>query len=280
MIQHILLTECSDQPGLIAGITNACFEHKLNIIKNSEFVDPQTNTFFMRTVLMSEPDFDDQAFLTQLKLILPQGSKCRLALKERKRIVLLATTEAHCLSDLLIKNYNGVLDVEIAAVISNHNVLQTLVEKFDIPFHVISHENIDRNEHERLILDKISAYVPDFVVLAKYMRILSEDFVRQYPNRIINIHHSFLPAFIGASPYRQAYERGVKMIGATAHFVNHELDQGPIIQQDVTQVDHSFQPEKLARSGQQLEESVLLGALQLVIREKVFVHGNRTVIFS
>ena len=280
MKQQILLTECQDRPGLIAIISDLCFKNKLNVIKNNEFVDPHTNTFFMRTVFETEAAFDEVLFLKKLENILPEYSKCRIANKKTKRLVIMATTEAHCLGDLLMKNYIGALDVEIAAVISNHQVLEPLVRKFDIPFLFISHEHLSREGHEQLLLEEIQKYQPDILVLAKYMRILSEGFVHHFPNRMVNIHHSFLPAFVGANPYRQAFERGVKMIGATAHFVTHELDQGPIIQQDVIHVDHSYQPDKLARAGQELEESVLLKALQLVIREKVFVLGNRTVVFN
>lgn len=280
MKQHILLTECRDQAGLIAKITLVCFEHGLNIIKNSEYVDPHSKTFFMRTVLEESKSFDKNAFLNSLDKVLPKHSQRSIIQKSRKRLVILATKEAHCLGELLMKHYYGDFDVDIAAVISNHETLRALVGKFDIPFHFINHEAIDREAHEQSVLKTIQDYKPDYVVLAKYMRVLSEHFVECFPNRIINIHHSFLPAFIGAKPYVQAYERGVKIIGATAHFVNKELDQGPIIQQDVIHVDHSFQADKLARAGQQLEESVLLNALQLVIREKVFVHGNRTVVFD
>jgi formyltetrahydrofolate deformylase len=280
MKQLILLTECPDKAGLISEITGVCFKHNLNIIKNSEFVDPQSKTFFMRTVLEECPEFNREDLLSSLNNILPEGSRCRILDKRKKRIVVLATKEAHCLGDILIKNYNGSFDVEIEAVISNYETLEPLTNKFDIPFHFVSHENLTREQHEAKLQSVIENYSPDYLVLAKYMRILSSSFVESFENRIINIHHSFLPAFVGASPYKQAFERGVKIIGATAHFVNNELDQGPIILQDVIHVNHSYQPDKLARAGQQLEESVLLNALQLVIREKVFVLGNRTVVFN
>ncbi len=279
MKQHILLTECRDQPGLIAGITRTCFEHGLNVVKNSEFVDSQSQTFFMRTVFQSTDSFKAEAFLADLDHVLPAGAIRRIVNTNRKKLILLATKEAHCLSELLIKNYYGALDVDICAVISNYNTLEPLVKKFEMPFHFIDHQHLERATHEQKLLECIAQYPVDYLVLAKYMRILSPHFVAQFPNRIINIHHSFLPAFAGAKPYQQAFERGVKMIGATAHFVNQELDQGPIIQQDVIHVNHSYQPDKLARAGQELEESVLLKALQLVIREKVFVHGNRTIVF-
>ncbi|EFA28541.1 formyltetrahydrofolate deformylase, partial [Haemophilus influenzae HK1212] len=146
----------------------------------------------------------------------------RLIGTQRKRIVILVTKEAHCLGDILMKNYYGALDVEIAAVIGNHDNLRELVERFNIPFHLVSHENLTRVEHDKLLAEKIDEYTPDYIVLAKYMRVLNPEFVARYSNRVINIHHSFLPAFIGAKPYQQAYERGVKIIGATAHFINNE----------------------------------------------------------
>jgi len=278
-MQHILLTKCLDQSGLIANITQACLKYNLNIIKNNEFVDTQSKTFFMRTVLESEETIEEKMFLFDLKKDLPNGAECQLASTQAKRIIILATKEAHCLGDLLMKHYNGVLNIEIAAVVSNYNTLSSLCKKFNVPFHYVDHQKISRETHEQHMTDIMLPYQADYVVLAKYMRILSQSFISNFSNKMINIHHSFLPAFIGAAPYKQAFDRGVKMIGATAHFVTEELDQGPIIQQDVIQVDHSYQPEKLAQAGQQLEESVLLKALQLVIANKVFVQGNRTVVF-
>jgi formyltetrahydrofolate deformylase len=157
--------------------------------------------------------------------------------------------------------------------------LRELTEKFNIPFHLVSHEGLDRTQHEQALLAAVSQYEPDYLVLAKYMRVLTPDFVAQFPNRIINIHHSFLPAFIGAAPYRQAWERGVKIIGATAHFVNNCLDEGPIIKQDVIPVDHSYSALEMARAGRDVEKSVLSKALQLVLNEQVVVYGNKTIVF-
>ncbi|HDL4147200.1 TPA: formyltetrahydrofolate deformylase, partial [Mannheimia haemolytica] len=196
----------------------------------------------------------------------------------RKRIVILVTKEAHCLGDLLMKNYYGGLDVEIAAVIGNHETLKSLVERFDIPFHLVSHENLTRVEHDKLLAEKIDEYSPDYIVLAKYMRVLNPEFVARYPNRVVNIHHSFLPAFIGAKPYHRAYERGVKIIGATAHFVNDELDEGPIIMQNVINVDHTYTAEAMMRAGRDVEKTVLSQALELVLADKVFVYKNKTII--
>ncbi|HDL2985401.1 TPA: formyltetrahydrofolate deformylase, partial [Mannheimia haemolytica] len=272
----ILLTECPDDTGLVAKITNICYKHQLNIIKNSEFVENETKRFFMRTELNGI--FNDETLLTDLKFTLPEGSSYKLLPKQRKRIVILVTKEAHCLGDLLMKNYYGGLDVEIAAVIGNHETLKSLVERFDIPFHLVSHENLTRVEHDKLLAEKIDEYSPDYIVLAKYMRVLNPEFVARYPNRVVNIHHSFLPAFIGAKPYHRAYERGVKIIGATAHFVNDELDEGPIIMQNVINVDHTYTAEAMMRAGRDVEKTVLSQALELVLADKVFVYKNKTII--
>ncbi|WP_318480668.1 formyltetrahydrofolate deformylase [Photobacterium leiognathi] len=276
MEKKTLLTECPDDMGLIAKITNICHKHQLNIINNKEYVDNTHDQFFMRTEL--EGYFNDTTFLADLDHALPQGSKRRLISSDRKKVVIMVTKEAHCLGDILVKAFDGSLDIEIAAVVGNYNTLQGLTEKFDIPFHHVCHEGLSREEHELKLLEAVQQYQPNYVVLAKYMRILTPNFVAQFPNKIINIHHSFLPAFIGAKPYQQAFERGVKIIGATAHFVTNDLDEGPIITQNVIPVDHSFSAAEMAKSGRDVEKSVLSKALGLVVDDRVFVHGNRTVI--
>lgn len=271
-----LLTDCPDAMGLISKITNICYKHQLNIIHNNEFVDHSHTRFFMRTEL--EGVFNDETFLFDLDRALPEGSYRRLVSSARKRIVIMVTKEAHCLGDILVKAFDGTLDVEIAAVVGNYDTLAGLTEKFDIPFHHVCHEGLSREAHEEKMLEAVKQYNPDYVILAKYMRILTPNFVAQFPHQIINIHHSFLPAFIGAKPYLQAFERGVKIIGATAHFVTNDLDEGPIITQNVINVDHNFSASDMARSGRDVEKSVLSKALGLVVDDKVFVHGNRTVI--
>lgn len=276
MERKILLTDCPDAKGLIAKITNICYKHQLNIIQNNEFVDHRTRRFFMRTEL--EGIFNDTTLLADLDDALPEGTKRRLIAAGRKRVVILVTKEAHCLGDLLMKTYYGGLDVDIAAVIGNHETLRVLVERFDIPYHCVSHEGLSREEHDQQMCAQIDAYNPDYLVLAKYMRVLTPEFVGHYPNKIINIHHSFLPAFIGAKPYHQAYERGVKIIGATAHFVNDNLDEGPIIVQDVINVDHTYSAEDMMLAGRDVEKNVLSRALRLVLDQHIFVHGNRTVV--
>ena len=278
MERKILLTDCPDAKGLIAKITNICYKHQLNIIKNDEFVTHEQGRFFMRTVL--EGRFNDETFLEDLDDALPEGAERRLVPAGRKRLVILVTKESHCLGDILMKSYSGAMDVEIAAVVGNYDTLADLTQKFGIPFHTVSHEGLSREEHEQQVMKVIDQYHPDYVVLAKYMRVLTPAFVAAYPRRIINIHHSFLPAFIGARPYQQAFDRGVKIIGATAHFVTNDLDEGPIIEQDVIHVNHAFSAEDMAKAGRDGERSVLSRALSYVLEEKVFVYGNRTVVFK
>nr|WP_010133586.1 formyltetrahydrofolate deformylase [Microbulbifer agarilyticus] len=278
MEKKILLTDCPDAKGLIAKITNICYKHQLNITKNDEFVDRAQGRFFMRTAL--EGIFNDDTFLKDLDMTLPEGAERRLVASGRKRVVLMVTKESHCLGDILMKCYSGALDVDIAAVVGNHKVLQPLVEKFDIPFHWVPAEGLERAQHEERVIEIVDRYEPDYLILAKYMRVLTPQFVTHFKNRIINIHHSFLPAFIGAKPYLQAFERGVKIIGATAHFVTDDLDEGPIIEQDVIHVDHSYSADDMASAGRDVEKQVLSRALQRVLEERVFIHGNRTVVFK
>jgi len=278
MERKILLTDCPDAKGLIAKITNICYKHQLNIIKNDEFVDHEKGRFFMRTEL--EGRFNDETLLEDLDDALPEGSDRRLVPAGRKRLVILVTKEAHCIGDILMKSYSGALDVDIAAVVGNYAALADLTEKFGIPFHTVSHEGLSREEHEQQVRAIVDQYQPDYLVLAKYMRVLTAGFVSAYRRKIINIHHSFLPAFIGARPYQQAFDRGVKIIGATAHFVTDDLDEGPIIEQDVIHVSHAFSAEDMAKAGRDVERSVLSRALAHVLDEKVFVYGNKTVVFK
>jgi formyltetrahydrofolate deformylase len=276
MERKILLTECPDSKGLIAQITNICYKHQLNIIRNTEYVDPVSGQFYMRTEL--EGIFNDSTLLFDLDRALPPGSERSLVSRRAKRVVVLVTKEAHCLGDILIKVFDGSLALDIAAVVGNYPELKQLAARFDLPYHYVSQQGLSRTEHEAALLEVIKPYQPEYLVLAKFMRILTPAFVAQFPNKIINIHHSFLPAFIGANPYQQAFERGVKIIGATAHFVNDDLDEGPIIQQMVAPVDHNFSADDMARAGRDVEKSALSKALQLVVEDRVFVHGNKTVI--
>jgi formyltetrahydrofolate deformylase len=275
---YTLLIDCQDQIGLVYRITNILFNNQLNIIRNSEFVEKETNHFFMRTEFAGE--LYEESVMKQLKAALPPDAVLKISSKVKKNIIILVTKEHHCLAELLARYQFKELNANILAVIGNYNSLQKFTEKFDIPYHHITHEGKSREQHEQEIKETISRYSPDYLVLAKFMRILTPEFVANFPNRIVNIHHSFLPAFIGANPYKQAYQRGVKIIGATAHFVNNDLDDGPIIKQSVHPVDHSQTPFDMAQTGRDVEKLVLANALRLVFEDCVFVSGNKTIILD
>ncbi len=278
MEPYILLIACQDRKGLIYNITKILSEHNLNIVSNGEFVEKETNTFFMRTEFAGS--LAKGEITKELHEVLPEGAVIQLIKKRKKEIIILATKESHCVGDLLMRHCSNALSVNILAIISNHDSLRALAEKFNIEFHYLSHESKSREEHEAVLMDTIKKYQPDLLVLAKYMRILSKDFIAAFPNRIINIHHSFLPAFVGANPYEKAYKRGVKIIGATAHFVDESLDEGPIIAQNVIPVSHSHNANDMAQAGRDVEKIVLAKALKLVVEERVFVSGNKTIIFD
>ncbi len=275
---HILLINCPDESGLIFKVSKIVYQHKLNVVSNGEFVERKFNHFFMRTEFSGE--IDKNLLLNEVKSVLPPSAEVRLTANTKKNIVILATKEYHCLSDLLIRHTFDDLNINILGVISNYMHLKELTSKFEIPYFYVDHSDKSREIHEQEILAITRQLDPDFLVLAKYMRILSPSFVQNYNNRIINIHHSFLPAFAGANPYQKAYERGVKIIGATAHFVNEMLDEGPIISQNVIPVDHTHDAKEMARSGRDIEKNVLADALRLVCNEKVFVFKNKTIIFD
>jgi formyltetrahydrofolate deformylase len=232
----------------------------------------------MRTEFSGE--VKTEIIVKELENFLPHGSFIQSAPVKKKAIVLLVTKESHCLGDLLLRFHSNELNATIQAVISNYENLRELTEKFNVPFHFISHEEKTREEHEKKLRNTIEKYNPEYLVLAKYMRILSSEFTSDFRNKIINIHHSFLPAFAGARPYEQAYKRGVKIIGATAHFVNENLDEGPILAQNVIPVAHSHSAAEMAQAGRDVEKIVLARALKLVLEERVFVSGNKTIIFD
>ncbi len=281
MSRQIILIDCPDAVGLIHRITGVLEQRRLNIEANHEFVDASTKHFFFRAeVAPADGPVVAERVRTDLEAVLPAGARVRVTRDERRPIVVCATREPHCLGELLLLDAVGELPGRIVGVVSNHDLLRSLVERFGVPFTHVSHEGVARGDHEAMLAAAIDAYQPEYVVLARYMRILSPEFVARYAGRMINIHHSFLPAFAGASPYRQAFARGVKLIGATAHFVTAELDDGPIIAQDVTPVDHADTPERMAQAGRDVEKLVLARAVRLVLEERVFVHGRRTVVME
>ena len=275
---HILLINCPDQSGLIYKVSKIVYQHDLNVISNAEFVEKKFSHFFMRTEFSGEANLE--ILFDELKNVLPQNAEIKLTDNRKKRIVILATKEYHCLSDLLVRHQFNDINVEILGVISNYDDLRELTEKFQIPYFFAGHKDKTREDHDAEILKIVQNLDPDFLVLAKYMRILSPGFVSHFQNRIINIHHSFLPAFTGANPYLKAYERGVKIIGATAHFVSEELDEGPIIAQRVIPADHSHDAREMAQAGRDVEKSVLAHAIKLVSNDRVFVFNNKTIIFD
>jgi len=281
MTRQILLVDCPDAVGLIHRITGVLQSRQLNIEANHEFVDATTRHFFFRAeVTPADGTTPDAELCSAVLAVLQAGARVRVTRDERRPIVVCATREPHCLGELLLLDAIGELPGRIVGVVSNHDVLRGLVERFGVPFAHVPHDTVERGPHEAAIAAAIDAHHPEYVVLARYMRILSPAFVARYAGRMINIHHSFLPAFAGASPYRQAFARGVKLIGATAHFVTTELDAGPIIAQDVTAVDHSDTPERMAQAGSDVEKLVLARAVRLVLEERVFVHDGRTIVMA
>ncbi len=274
----IILIKCTDSVGLVSAISSVMAIENANIISMREYVDVDENLFFARLHIQAETAIHN--LRQKLAEVLPKGAEITVNQAPVKKIILLVTKEYHCLGDLLIRHYFKAINAEIQCVIGNHSILKDVTHKFDIPFHYVGSENIDKAAFEYHLLQLIETYSFDYLVLAKFMRILSPSFVNRFHMRIINIHHSFLPAFIGASPYKQAYERGVKIIGATAHFVTNDLDEGPIIFQQVIPVNHNFTIKDMIKTGKEVEKAVLATALQLVFEDRVLVYNNKTVVFE
>ena len=274
----VIVIQCTDKVGLVATIARLLQEQDLNIISMREHVDSIQNRFFARVEISKT--IDALTLESQLKSVLPPDAQVIVNPNPVKKIMVFVTKEYHCLSDILIRNHFNTLGAKVLGVIGNHPTLEDICRRFDMPFHLVSHEGISKEDFEATLLDTVNKYSVDFIVLAKFMRILSPTFVVKYPLQIINIHHSFLPAFIGANPYKQAYERGVKLIGATAHFVTNHLDEGPIIAQQIISVNHSFTATDMVKAGKEIETAVLANALQLVFDDKVLVYQNKTVVFE
>ncbi len=274
----ILLIQCRDQVGLVAAISTVLANQAINIVSMREHADTIENRFFVRVSVEGKVDF---LFLEQqLRIALPEEAKIKVNPLPEKKIILLVTKEYHCLSDILVRNHFRTLGATVQCVIGNHNTLAEICSRFDVPFHFVSHENSEKEKFESSLLNVIEKYEVDYLVLAKFMRILSAGFVERFAMRIINIHHSFLPAFVGASPYKQAFERGVKLIGATAHFVTNQLDEGPIIAQQIIPVTHSYTLADMVRSGKEIETAVLNKALHLIFEDRVLVYKNKTIVFE
>lgn len=277
--QTLILIQCHDAVGLVGQIANTVAQHTLNIVTMREYVDEAAERFYVRIVCAGKAE-NNELLTADLIAALPAGATVTVNPPQQKRLAILVTKEHHCLGDIIVRYFFNTLGAEVCCVVGNYDELSAFTQRFNIPFYHVSHEGKSKAEFESEIVRLLDAHRPDYLVLAKFMRILSADFVDRFIGRIINIHHSFLPAFIGASPYKQAYERGVKLIGATAHFVTSDLDQGPIIAQDIRPVNHSYTVKDMVRAGKEVEKSVLSKALRLVIEDRVIITGNKTVVFE
>jgi formyltetrahydrofolate deformylase len=275
---HVIRIQCRDRKGLIAAISGVLYNYNHNILVMKEYVESTSETFFAR--LEVSGDLDTAKIRSALASLLPGEAIINIIPKRKKDIVIMVTREHHCLSDLLVRHYFNELHANIKAVIGNYDSLETFTTKFNIPYHYISHKPGDQSTFESAILATLEQYQPDYLILAKFMRILSPGFVSKYHERIINIHHSFLPAFKGANPYKKAFERGVKLIGATAHLVNNDLDEGPIITQKIIPVQHDDELSDMVEAGHEIEKAVLADGLKMILEDRVFVSGNKTIIFN
>jgi len=283
MNQGTLRVICPDQKGLVSRISNFFFRANGNILSLNEFVDTDTGTFFLRVAWnMDEFELDEKDFSTRFESLAGELNawwKVNYS-REKLQVALFVSKYDHCLRDILWRTGMDEFPIEIPLIISNHPDLKPVGERYNIPFYVfpVSKENKNQVEKEEMkLLEKNNIST---IVLARYMQILSPDFTSHFHNNIINIHHSFLPAFIGGNPYRQAYERGVKIIGATSHYVTPDLDEGPIISQDITRIGHRDNVKDLIRKGRDLERLVLARALKLHSEHRVLVHGRKTVVFE
>ncbi|WP_235886104.1 formyltetrahydrofolate deformylase [Paenibacillus cymbidii] len=279
-----MLISCPDQPGIVAAVSRFLHEHGANIVQSDQYtMDPEGGMFFIRI----EFDLNElERRLDALELDFEEVVAARFNMRwsiaradRKKKLAIFVSKEDHCLLELLWQWQAGDLDADIAMVVSNHNVMRERVESFGIPYHYVPVTAETKAEAEARQLELVSGKV-DAIVLARYMQIVSPTFIENYANRIINIHHSFLPAFVGGKPYAQAYDRGVKIIGATAHYVTEELDGGPIIEQDVQRVSHRDNVEDLKRIGRHIERIVLARAVAWHVEDRILVHHNKTVVFN
>jgi formyltetrahydrofolate deformylase len=284
MNQITMLMYCTDQKGIIAAVTNFIHQSQGNITYIDQYVDRPNAVFFMRVECdLNGNDFNFQDFKAQFHQDLGKrfSLHCDFYLKNKKpKMAVFVSKYEHCLYDILTKQESGELAAEIPFILSNHPDLEIIAKRFEIPFYYIAVNKDNKPEAEAKQLELLKEHEVDFIVLARYMQIVSPQLIDQFTHKIINIHHSFLPAFPGAKPYHSAFERGVKIIGATSHYVTEELDAGPIIEQDITRVTHLNSIVDFIEKGRDMERIVLLRALKLHVNRKVMVYGNKTVVFS
>ena len=279
---HILKLSCKDQIGIVSNISSILAKHNCNIVESKQFTDQQNGHFFIR---QSFTLFNDE-ILNKLEddlLILSKDLNAEFFLSDIQssmNTIMLVSKFDHCLNDLLYRVRNNSLNLNIKAIVSNHRIAEEIANFSNIPFYYIPIDKSNKEEQELKIKNLINKNHTEMIVLARYMQVLSEEFTKEFEGKIINIHHSFLPSFKGAKPYHQAFERGVKVIGATAHYVTSDLDEGPIIEQDTQEVDHEMMPNNLVAIGRDIESRVLYRALKAHSERRVFLNGNRTVVFK
>lgn len=277
---YILTFSCPDKAGIVAAVTDNLFRNGGFIVESAQHSDFSTGKFFMRTDFDSEKSFADVK--NSFKDVADKfAMSWQLHDKSKKIKVLIAVSKSsHCLNHLLYKHEVGALPVEICAIVSNHQLLKPMADVNGIPYHYLPVSNETKKDQERQFYDLVQETGAELVILARYMQVLSDDLSKKLQGKAINIHHSFLPGFKGANPYQQAYDRGVKIIGATAHYVTEDLDEGPIIEQEVMRVDHTYKPEDLRMTGQDIENRVLFSAVKMHIQQRVLLNEHKTVIFK
>ncbi len=279
ILRYVLTIACPDRVGIVAAVSNVLAGHRGNIVESDQFSDTESGRFFMRLVF----DLDESTEPALLADFEPLARRFEMIWRlydprQLPQVMILVSKAEHCLNDLLYRHRTGALPMAITAIVSNHTDLAHLAEWHAIPFHHLPVTAATKPEQERQILELVESTGTELVILARYMQILSPELCRALAGRAINIHHSFLPGFKGAKPYHQAYARGVKLIGATAHFVTATLDEGPIIEQEVERVDHAHTPEQLAAVGRDIENIVLARALHYHLERRVFLNGGKTVV--
>jgi formyltetrahydrofolate deformylase len=282
MRQFILLITCADRPGIVAGVAQCISEQGGNIIESAQYSDEATGTFFMRVAFAPPAELSEDAFQAAFAEVATRFSfDWQLHDAARKmRAAIMVSQGGHCLNDLLYRTSTGRIAMDVTSVISNHQTWQRRVEHEEVRFHYLPVTPQTKEAQEAALVELLETQNVDLVILARYMQVLSDDLCRKWSGRIINIHHSFLPGFKGAKPYHRAHDRGVKMVGATAHYVTGELDEGPIIAQDVSVVDHADSVDDLIAQGQDTESRVLARAVKAHIEHRVILNGNRTVVFK
>ena len=279
-LRSILHLQCVDRLGIVAAVTQKLADHHCNIEEAGQFNDQQSGQFFMRVVFSARTPEELQNFKSEFATVAQSFAMSYGVYDEnaRTRVMILVSKSDHCLNDILYRWRTGYLPVEIAGVISNHEASRELTEAHGLAFHYLPIDKADKHQQENRIAELVEKTDSELIILARYMQVFTAEMCARFSGRVINIHHSFLPGFKGAKPYHQAWERGVKIIGATAHFVTSDLDDGPIIEQDTVRIDHADDPEKLQIIGRDTEARVLSKAIQAYAERRIFLHGNRTVI--